>query len=45
MRFSLKIFLLITILALNDSVTAQINVALVEPTVHKFIGEVSELDR
>ena len=45
MRFSLKIFLLITILALNDSVHAQINVVLVEPTVKKFIGDVSELDR
>ena len=45
MNFSLKIFLLVIILALNNSLYAQVNVVLVEPTVKKFIGDVSELDR
>lgn len=45
MNFSLKIFLLVIILALNNSLCAQVNVVLVEPTVKKFIGDVSELDR
>ena len=45
MNFSLKIFLLVIILALNNSLCAQVNIVLVEPTVKKFIGDVSELDR
>ena len=45
MNFSLKIFLLVIILALNNSLCAQVNVVLVEPTVKKFIGDVSKLDR
>ena len=45
MNFSLKIFLLVIIIASNNSLCAQVNVVLVEPTVKKFIGDVSELDR
>ena len=45
MNFSLKIFLLVVIIASNNSLFAQVNVVLVEPTVKKFIGDVSELDR
>ncbi len=45
MNFKLKIYITTLFLAMVNGLNAQVNVVLVEPTVQKFIGEVSELDR
>ena len=45
MNFKLKIYITTLFLAMVNGLNGQVNVVLVEPTVQKFIGEVSELDR
>ena len=45
MNFKLKIYTVALALILSVNLYTQVNVVLVEPSVQKFIGEVSELDR
>ena len=40
-----KLYIITILLVFCNGINAQINVVIVEPTVQKFIGEVSELDR
>ena len=45
MNLKLKICVITLFLAVINGLSAQVNVVLVEPSVQKFIGHVSELDR
>jgi hypothetical protein len=45
MNFKLKIYTVALALILSVNLYTQVNVVLVEPSVQKFIGDVSELDR
>ena len=45
MYHNLNILGFLLMISLSYKITAQVNVVIVEPTVQKFIGEVSELDR
>ena len=45
MNLKLKIYVITLFLAIINGLNAQVNVVLVEPSVQKFIGHVSELDR
>ena len=45
MNLKLKICVITLFLAVINGLSSQVNVVLVEPSVQKFIGHVSELDR
>ena len=45
MNFKLKIYTIVLAFASSINLYGQVNVVLVEPSVQKFIGDVSELDR
>ena len=45
MNFKLKVYTVAIALILSVNLYTQVNVVLVEPSVQKFIGDVSELDR
>ena len=45
MNFKPKLYIITILLVFCNGINAQVNVVLVEPSVQKFIGDVSELDR
>ena len=45
MSFKLKIYTITLAFASSITLYGQVNVVLVEPSVQKYIGDVSELDR